>query len=484
MSRTPKISPALLAAAIALSFLPAGCFGHKKIAAAKTPDSQNAEPDKILYDRALNDYQHGRYTESRLALQTLINSYPDSEYLAKAKLAVADSYYKEGGVEGLTQAVAEYKDFITFFPFLPEASYAQMQVGMAHYRMMGKPDRDATQAHLAEQEFQTFLLTYPKSPLLPTAEQRLREVQEVLAEADFDVAHFYYVKGDYRASAARLIEVTQRYPLFSQSDQALSMLGEIYRRAAKGAKNEQERAKLREQSDTEYAQILKEYPLSSLAPEAKRQLSQDGVAIPKPDPQAVARAEYDQKYGHLHMGMFTRVMGAVKSSPNVSMAARSGQPDLNPPGETNAPQSEAQGAESAAQNGSAVGGSGGQNVTIQPVTPGESSSARPTGLPAVPESQDPPSKSANGTSANSSSTPPVASAPTAAQNAPRAADRAAGQPTATDAAAAAMSKSDAAAATADNGKSAKGKKAKAPKVNGGKESSSKRKKGLRKLIPW
>src|SRR6185437_6145907 len=145
MSRTPKISPALLAAAIALSFLSAGCFGHKKMA-AKTPDSQNAEPDKILYDRALNDYQHGRYTESRLALQTLINSYPDSEYLAKAKLAVADSYYKEGGVEGLTQAVAEYKDFITFFPFLPEAAYAQMQVGMAHYRMIGKPDRDATGA--------------------------------------------------------------------------------------------------------------------------------------------------------------------------------------------------------------------------------------------------------------------------------------------------------------------------------------------------
>src|SRR6185437_14397142 len=433
MSRTPKISPALLAAAIALSFLPAGCFGHKKMA-VKTPDSQNAEPDKILYDRALNDYQHGRYTESRLALQTLINSYPDSEYLAKAKLAVADSYYKEGGVEGLTQAVAEYKDFITFFPFLPEAAYAQMQVGMAHYRMMGKPDRDATQGHLAEQEFQTFLVTYPKSPLIPTAAQRLREVQEVLAEGDFDVAHFYYVKGDYRASAARLIEVTQRYPLFSQSDQALSMLGEIYRRAAKGAKNEQERAKLREQSDVEYAQILKEYPVSPLASEAKRQLSQDGVAIPKPDPQALARAEYDQKYGHPHIGMFTRVMGAVKSSPNVSMAARSGQPDLNPPGENNSQQTEAQGAESAEQNGSTVEtGGAGQNVTVQPVTPGESSSAPRRGLPALPAAQDPPSKPAN-----SSSAPPAASASTPAENSPRAADRAASQPTATDAAAAAL----------------------------------------------
>ncbi len=475
MSRLSKPSPVLLAAAVALSFLPAGCFGHKKVA-AKVPDTQNAEPDKVLYDRALSDYQHGRYTESRLALQTLINSYPDSEYLAKAKLAVADSYYKEGGVEGLTQAVAEYKDFITFFPFLPEAAYAQMQVGMAHYRMMGKPDRDDTQARMAEQEFQTFVLTYPKSPLIPTAEQRLREVQEVLAEGDFDIAHFYYLKGDYRASAARLVEVTQRYPLFSESDHALSMLGDIYRRAAKGAKNEQERAKLREQSDVEYAQIVKEYPLSPLVPEAKRQLSQDGVAVPKTDPQAMQRAEYDQKYGHQHIGMFTRVMGAVKSSPNVSTAARTGEPELNPPGETNSPENtNPPGAESAAQGGgSTVGAAGGQNVAVQPVSPGESSSAPPSGSAALPKpasdaAQDPPSKSA--------AAPPVAPARTPAQ-------AAASQPTATDAAAAAMSKSDAAAATANNGKSAKGKKAKAPKVNHGKESTSKHKKGLRKLIPW
>ncbi|MHB8616258.1 MAG: outer membrane protein assembly factor BamD [Candidatus Acidiferrales bacterium] len=179
--------------ALLVSFIPAGCLfsGHKKTA-AKTPDT-NAEPDKILYDRALNDYNHGRYTESRLSLQTLINSYPDSEYLAKAKLAVADSYYKEGGTEGLTQAVAEYKDFETFFPFLPEAAYAQMQVAMAHYRMMEKPDRDATQARLAEQEFQTFLLKYPKSPLVPQADQRLREVQEVLGGGDFEVARVFYV---------------------------------------------------------------------------------------------------------------------------------------------------------------------------------------------------------------------------------------------------------------------------------------------------
>ena len=130
-------------------------------------------------------HQAARFDVGRLAFQTLINTYPDSEYLAKAKLAVADSYYKEGGTSGLTQAVAEYQDFITFFPFLDEAAYAQMQVGMAHYRRMEKPDRDRDEALEAEGAFQTFLQKYPSSPLYKDAQQRLREVQEVLADGDF-----------------------------------------------------------------------------------------------------------------------------------------------------------------------------------------------------------------------------------------------------------------------------------------------------------
>ena len=128
---------------------------------SKTKDAmaedESAAPDKILYARALANIKKGRHEVGRLDLQTLINTYPDSEYLAKAKLAIADSYYKEGGSANWTQAVAGYKDFIVFFPFLSEASYAQIQVAMTHFKQMEKPDRDRTEAKAAEEEFQTFL---------------------------------------------------------------------------------------------------------------------------------------------------------------------------------------------------------------------------------------------------------------------------------------------------------------------------------------
>jgi outer membrane protein assembly factor BamD len=306
-----------LAASVAASAALCGCFGHKNNAAV--PAGTGAEPDKVLFDNAMNDIKKDRFDEGRLALQTLINTYPDSEYLAKAKLAVADSYYKEGGTSGLTQAVAEYQDFITFFPFLDEASYAQMQVGMAHYRRMEKPDRDRDEALEAEGAFQTFLQKYPASPLTKDAQQRLRDVQEVLAEGEFRIAQFYYTRKADRAAAARLAAIISRYPLYSQADRANFMLATIYDRTEHG-----------DVAAQYYARIVKDYPLSPLADDAKARLVKIGTPVPQPDPDALARMQAEQQAPRPSNSLLTRPMAALKSGPDVRMAARNGAPNLNP----------------------------------------------------------------------------------------------------------------------------------------------------------
>src|SRR6185437_13320434 len=88
----------------------------------------SAQPDKTLFDIAMSDLDKGKYTVARLNLETLLNTYPDSEYLARAKMAIADSWYRQGGADGMAQAEAQYKDFITFFPAMKEASEAQLKI--------------------------------------------------------------------------------------------------------------------------------------------------------------------------------------------------------------------------------------------------------------------------------------------------------------------------------------------------------------------
>jgi outer membrane protein assembly factor BamD len=409
------------------SLLLAGCHSSPK----KKPEvGTSAEPDKVLYERALEDIRKNHHTVGRLTLQTLINTYPDSEYLAKAKLAIADSYYKESGTANMAQAIAEYKDFETFFPFLHEAAYAQMQVGMAHYRQMEKPDRDRTHARAAEDEFQIFLQKYPDSELAPKVEQKLRDVQEMLAEGDYRIARFYYVKGSLKASAVRLSDLTSRYPLYSQSDKALWMLARIWEKAEKS-----------DVAAQYYAKIVREYPLSDLVPDAKSQLTHLGVPVPQPNAEALARMQKEREAERERPGFMRRSLGFFKSGPDVSMSARGGKPTLTPEGETNTETLTPGGTSSVGGAGGATGGSTAVVETVTPGSPGSSSDPNAAS----------PSPAAPGTNANTD--PSAKPDPNAASAKP----------------------------SGDSSKSSDKKDDDKKKKE--KESSSKKKKGLRKIFP-
>src|SRR6201981_2139079 len=186
------------------------------------------QPDKVLFDRAMDAMKHNRFDVARMTLQTLINTYPDSEFITRAKLAVGDSWYAEGGTAALSQAEIEYKDFETFFPNMPEAAEAQLKIANIHYQEMEKPDRDYTHAKRAEDEYRALILQYPDSKLVPEAKQRLMEVQEVLGEREFEIGRFYYLRESYPASIARLQSLVEKYPLYSRADEALFLLGQDY----------------------------------------------------------------------------------------------------------------------------------------------------------------------------------------------------------------------------------------------------------------
>ena len=121
----------------------------------------------------------------------------------------------------LAQAENEYSDFKTFFPNMPEAAEAQLKIANIHYQQMEKPDRDYTHAARAEQEYRALIQQFPDSKLLPEAKQRLREVQEVLADREFGIGRFYFLRPAYPAAIARLQSLVDRYPLYSRADEIL-----------------------------------------------------------------------------------------------------------------------------------------------------------------------------------------------------------------------------------------------------------------------
>jgi outer membrane protein assembly factor BamD len=442
---------------------------HKKKKVNKSTAANNtAEPDKVLYNRAIEDIRRGRQEVGRLGLQTLINTYPDSEYLAKAKLGIADSYYKESGTANMAQAIQGYKDFIVFFPFLPEAGYAQLQVANAHYQQMAKPDRDRTEAKAAEEEYQTFLAKYPKDPLAPKAEQRLRDVQEIIAEGDYRIGYYYYVKGDKRAAAARLLAIAKRYPLYSRSDRVLWMLGDIF-----------EKSEHKEVASLYYGQIVKNYPLSGLAPGAKNKLVAFKVPVPQADPKAVAWMTAEQNAPRKRDGLVRKPLALVRTGPHSEMvaSAKTGAPNLEPESDNTSATDILSGG-----NKSQLGGTGGaaaNTAVVETVTPGKAATAGPAGAAdeAAPSATD-----------GSASAPPAggSEATKAAKPSDAANENAPSTGTTDGAPASGETKANADGSTqnADGSKDDGQNSTANGDSKNQKESSSKKKKGLRKVIPW
>jgi outer membrane protein assembly factor BamD len=283
--------------AIALFILLWGCGKSAKVSVPTAID----EPDRVLYEKAMKAMDRHNYQDSRLLLQTLISTYQDSDYFPKAKYALAETLYREGGRENLDSAEAAYKDFIVYFRDSELADDAQLMVAMTHVRRVQSPDRDNTEARLAELELKEMISSYPNSDLLEEAKQKLREVDEVLAEGSFKIANQYFLRKNYKASVDRYKEIEEKWPDYSRMDLALFNHAESLR-LDKNA----------EASGKFYSEIVSNYPSSLRAKLATQRLVELKLPVPPSNPVAANRAPQQTD-----KGLFGKTFGLLKGHPAV-----------------------------------------------------------------------------------------------------------------------------------------------------------------------
>jgi outer membrane protein assembly factor BamD len=271
---------------------------------------------------------------------------------------------------------------------------------------MEKSDRDPTHAMRAEDEYRQMILQFPDSQLVPQAKERLLEVQEVLARREYEIGHFYYMRESFPAAIARLKSVSDTYPLYSGSDDALFELGMSYEREADIIR----RSKLAEVAKGElikkyeqgavaaYDRILTVYPLETRSKDAEKRLEAMKAPVPKATPQAIAadKAQIDSRN---KLGTYGKVMENFHKGPDVSEAAKVGEPTLVDPKQASAPDMVRSATDIAR---SAMEGGGGNRVSVERV---EGNAAPPPNAP-VPHSD-----ASAGTGATTSGAASDASAP-------------------------------------------------------------------------
>jgi len=261
---------------ILISVLAAGC--GKKTAQLQ---SKAVPPDKTLYENAAKYLDKSQFIKARLAFQTLITTYPDSDFTPKAFFEVGDTYYKEGGTESLLQAEAQYRDFQLFYPTSELAAEAQFKIAAVHMRMMLEPERDPTHAKKAEEELKRFVSKFPDHELTSIAKLYLQDVMENQATSISKIGDFYHSKRAYKAAIGRFQQVLEQYPDFSREDEILFKMGSSLEKL-----NRQDEAAIY------YSRLSAEYPDSLKVGEARKRLEDLKKPIP---PVNVALAEQHQR---------------------------------------------------------------------------------------------------------------------------------------------------------------------------------------------
>jgi outer membrane protein assembly factor BamD len=122
--------------------------------------------------------------------------------------------------------VNEFREFLTFYPTSPRADYAQLKLGMTHYKQMRKPQRDQSETREAIHEFETFVERYPNSALMEEGRQRLREARDRLSTHEYEVGVFYYKQRWYPGAIDRLRALLKVDPGFTHRDGAYYFLAE------------------------------------------------------------------------------------------------------------------------------------------------------------------------------------------------------------------------------------------------------------------
>jgi outer membrane protein assembly factor BamD len=362
-----------LYAALSLALL-SSCI-HKKY---ETPIAkQTQQPDKILFDSAMHDIERGRYEIARISLQTLMNTYESSEYLAKAKLAIADSWFREGGGNGLAQAEAEYKDFQLFYPQMEESAQAQKRICDIHYKQMDKSDRDVIQTLRAETECKDLITQYPNSKFVPEATQELREVQESLAAHEFVAGDYYHSRQMNPAAANRLNALVDQYPLYSGAGLALYEAGDSYSKMG---------PRFRKNAGDMFTRIVRDYPLSPQVKLATKRLQDMEMPVPAPSQASLERAKWEQENAK-RVGMVGKTMGLVKGGPDLTHAARSGAPTMTDPKKTmpySIPIVNTAAGDAAAAANAAAPAATKTDVTVEPTT-GLTRDGKPADTAAAPQ---------------------------------------------------------------------------------------------------
>ncbi len=224
-----QMRPHALFALLAGLLLLAGC---------STPEKPYVEePPEILYNKAFDLMQQGRYQQAADAFDQVEQQHPYSEWATRAQLMAAYADYLRNAYD---DAVIALDRFIELHPGNKDVAYAYYLKGLCYYEQITDVGRDQRNTELALQTFTDLINRFPDTDYARDARLKVDLTRDHLAGKEMEIGRFYQKRGQYIAAINRFRRVVEDYQTTTHVPEALHRLTECY--LALGIKDEAQEA--------------------------------------------------------------------------------------------------------------------------------------------------------------------------------------------------------------------------------------------------
>lgn len=208
-----------LFALILIPLIGSGCF------ASLNP--RDFSTSASLYQAGIESFENRKWKNAILAFERLTLDLPTRDTLtARAHWYLGMSRYNSN--EKLLAA----QSFIRLSEQYPSdtlADDALLMSARAYGSMWKKPNLDPQYGILGQNQYRTFLRTYPNSVLADSAAIEMARLDEMFAQKDFEIALHYIRRKAYDSAVLYLREVVEAWPNTDTARKAMIKLVDVYR---------------------------------------------------------------------------------------------------------------------------------------------------------------------------------------------------------------------------------------------------------------
>ncbi len=167
----------------------------------------NMTPDERLnYAKSL--YNDEDYLDALNEFQSLILQYPGNSIIDDAQYYLAMTRFKRGEY---IMAAYEFSKLVKNMPASTYLADAQFMLAECYFELSPNYTLDQKYTKKAIEEFQAFIDFFPTNPKVTEAEKKISEMNDKLAQKEYNSAGIYEKMDDYIASLIYYTDVIDTY---------------------------------------------------------------------------------------------------------------------------------------------------------------------------------------------------------------------------------------------------------------------------------